>query len=1036
MNKQLFEKQANNYNPIYPIVHLEDIIDTISDKSIQWILNNYNHIYVEYSESVAITRNKVPSLLRRNGLWISYNTGKDIVTEWYKGKNVNINDYNQWTDDANWAKFEPLADGKVTYQHLSHALKQLMGKGNTITNFPDEEDITTDGTVLSFKDREYDTNNFSGLGKVILRKNIALIDGVYKNVLTQDMINKSNTIYEIRYDFDLGGATLEIPANCVLDFKGGVISNGKIKGNNTSINASLCKIFDTSVLFEGSFDTDAWYPEWFGAIPLDENIMCTASIQAAINASMTGSRLTRLVGKGYYIDDTLVLKTNQTLEGGTSTPKHYSTNAIYQTANKDAILITSDDDNIWRVSVKNLTIENKYEGSNMSNVGIRVNNGTVKTFFTHSEFINVCCAYFDKGFMYDGYGDGAFAYNFFHCFNAYYNKIGLHIKGNPSSDASVTVQPWANLNRWSFCKFMNNTIGGIYFEGTRSQQENVFESCAIEGNGLNYNLSDYEFYGAGGWGFRGNNKACYGYTRFYNCYVENNLPKRTNDLTYNSEKEYLYNKAVYPIDIETNYRNAAFICGRQSISVEKCLLSKYIRLYSGRVEHSLRFEGNDYDLGRIGYKPQSEKTIDYFFYLHWNSGLINYCNTYINESFNKGDRDIASYPNLLTYMKSVFKLDDSLINYGSRKIRMYVNHPLLEKPIDYQGTNTSDVARIAQGDIYIDPINGVETSGIVTRTLPLKTFAVAEQLTQFFDRGEKIKFRLINNVTMNQDDSWVNGKVKHDINLVGDSGVVYTALKTKIIYTPWIIENVIFDIQLSSWKSIFQTYADKIEFRNCTFNLQDTDQYIIELVYGGRVSFYNCTFNVADTSKGTEIKIQHNGHINIDIYLSNCTIQEGITIPKTNYAWPKGAAIYKRKGDVVAVDGKGFFFYDGADVINPDGTIYSKVARIKDSLSGISGDTLLYKIVKDVDLNGEEYKIPSWYKTFDFQGGKIKNGTISLSATRLLPMGMPLSYYFDTSTVTIKGDWAEGQVIYDSELKKQKLWNGTKWVNLDGTALT
>lgn len=249
-NKQLYEKQSNQYNPFFPIVRLEDIIETISDKSIQWILNNYNHIYVEYSESVAITRNKVPSLLRRNGLWISYNTGKDIVTEWYKGKNVNINDYNQWTDDANWAKFEPLADGKVTYQHLSYALKQLMGKGNNITNFPDEEDITTDGTVLSFKDREYDTNNFSGLGRVILRKNIVLIDGVYKNVLTQDMINKSNTIYEIRYDFDLNGAEITIPEGCVLNFQGGRLDNGTLICKDTIIKSNS-RCFGVSLKIAG-----------------------------------------------------------------------------------------------------------------------------------------------------------------------------------------------------------------------------------------------------------------------------------------------------------------------------------------------------------------------------------------------------------------------------------------------------------------------------------------------------------------------------------------------------------------------------------------------------------------------------------------------------------------------------------------------------------------------------------------------------------------------------------------------------------------
>ena len=270
-NKQLYEKQSNQYNPFFPIVRLDDIIETISDKSIQWILNNYNHIYVEYSESVAITRNKVPSLLRRNGLWISYNTGKDIITEWYQGKNVNINDYNQWTDDANWAKFEPLADSKVTYQHLSHALKQLMGKGNNITNFPDEEDITSDGTVLSFKDREYDTNNFSGLGRIILRKNIVLDDGVYKNILTQDMINKPNTIYEIRYGFDLNGSEINIPESCVLDFQGGKIINGTINMRNTKILPQGCVVEDYIAAYieedytQGQcfFDKNINKPKWW-----------------------------------------------------------------------------------------------------------------------------------------------------------------------------------------------------------------------------------------------------------------------------------------------------------------------------------------------------------------------------------------------------------------------------------------------------------------------------------------------------------------------------------------------------------------------------------------------------------------------------------------------------------------------------------------------------------------------------------------------------------------------------------------------------
>ena len=123
---------------------------------------------------------------------------------------------------------------RVTPEMLSESTKQLIeaSGGGTITNLADDEDITSvdDGTgsnVLKFADRTYNPGNFSGKGYKILRKNI--ING--KNVLTQDMINQPNTIYEIRYNFDLNNAKINIPNDCSLIFNGGVISNGFIKGN-------------------------------------------------------------------------------------------------------------------------------------------------------------------------------------------------------------------------------------------------------------------------------------------------------------------------------------------------------------------------------------------------------------------------------------------------------------------------------------------------------------------------------------------------------------------------------------------------------------------------------------------------------------------------------------------------------------------------------------------------------------------------------------------------------------------------------------
>ena len=273
-SKQLYEKQSNQYNPFFPIVRLEDIIDKISDKSIQWILNNYNHIYVEYSESRAITRNKVPQILRRNGLWISYNNGKKNITEYYIGENTDVNNYIEWTLDDNWKEFDELTiqDKSITYQHLSDALKQLLTGGNIITNFPDDEDITNSDGVLSFKDRDYEPNNFSGLGRIILRKNIIVDkDGNAKNILTQGMIDKENTIYEIRYNFDLNGAEITILEGCVLDFQGGKIINGIINIQNTKILPQGCVVEDYITASIGGyyakgqcfFDKNINKPKWW-----------------------------------------------------------------------------------------------------------------------------------------------------------------------------------------------------------------------------------------------------------------------------------------------------------------------------------------------------------------------------------------------------------------------------------------------------------------------------------------------------------------------------------------------------------------------------------------------------------------------------------------------------------------------------------------------------------------------------------------------------------------------------------------------------
>lgn len=117
----------------------------------------------------------------------------------------------------------------------------------------DEEDITEQNGTLQLANKTYDKQSFSGLGRVYLRKNIV----GNKNVLTQAMINKANTIYVVQYDYDLKEASINIPENSVLNFIGGAIGNGTIIGNKTKvINLNVDRIILSGTWFDSGITSN------------------------------------------------------------------------------------------------------------------------------------------------------------------------------------------------------------------------------------------------------------------------------------------------------------------------------------------------------------------------------------------------------------------------------------------------------------------------------------------------------------------------------------------------------------------------------------------------------------------------------------------------------------------------------------------------------------------------------------------------------------------------------------------------------------
>lgn len=119
----------------------------------------------------------------------------------------------------------------------------------TVVNNADGEDLTSEvkytQKVLKFKDKDYDPENFSGYGKVYLRKNIVSknVDGkqVSVNILTQAMFQdkegslKDHTIFIIQYDYDLDGSYIDLPEDSILKFEGGSLSNGTLLLHNNML---------------------------------------------------------------------------------------------------------------------------------------------------------------------------------------------------------------------------------------------------------------------------------------------------------------------------------------------------------------------------------------------------------------------------------------------------------------------------------------------------------------------------------------------------------------------------------------------------------------------------------------------------------------------------------------------------------------------------------------------------------------------------------------------------------------------------------
>lgn len=276
---------SESQTEFYPKQLMQNVLDGEAGENLYAYLSKFNHINVGYVASSNAAYNAVPEIYRKTGFIITYYLNEKPTTKQFIGTKEDAGDGN-WLLDSYWQLIDGIGEvdtNSITLNQLSKEVLDLLGKGNhKITNYPDGEDLTEidayggngkhEINVLKFADKKYNPINFSGLGRKYLRKNLVEVnqeDGtkIIKNVLTQEMINTTNTRYIIQYDYDLNGEEITIPEGCILDFQGGSFSIGSIIFNETSINASSTKQIFNNIKISGTYRGESFKVGWIGVLP-------------------------------------------------------------------------------------------------------------------------------------------------------------------------------------------------------------------------------------------------------------------------------------------------------------------------------------------------------------------------------------------------------------------------------------------------------------------------------------------------------------------------------------------------------------------------------------------------------------------------------------------------------------------------------------------------------------------------------------------------------------------------------------------------
>lgn len=877
-------------------------------------------------------------------------------------------------DTGKWAMFQFQGTRKNQWGTLSLWVDLIdLMTGLTIT---DSEDIVTETNsanqvALKFADKTYNEADYSGLGRVYLRKNIVNIEDpvtgnvVKMNYLTQSMISKENTIYIIQYDYSLNGQTIIIPDNCVLKFEGGQLKNGTINFNNTLLSGDI-KI-KTNIL--GDIRNGDIYPEWFGAVGdgiIDDSNAFLTAFELISNSFISIDKFRRVgytntlvldTNKKYYITSSLELNFASINIKGAGTLIYGGKNHCIKFTKCTGVNI-----DISFIAKSDFADTYKVDWNDNPNRTAIILDGVRESNFKFDKIVG-----FTKGIVVTGNGN-------YGCYNNYFKLASMY-----NLYKSIVIesfnQYWPN----------DNVVEGGYFIGNIDEVANTIINSPTAIRSF-IEINGDSIYPITSW-------------KFKDCYFQGQLAVLTNG-------DNIVTKVFYANQYCKNFKF-------ENIAIEDTTSS------TGSVFHFNNDQCKDIEIDTIDYVDNYN-----FNYLGFISNDWNYLKRLHNITFKQREGLQEIYRiNVSKYYEVPFRVESSTNDDGGILLSNDLN-PIFDlknsKFVNRYNPNKSfpipgNLLSVTKGQIYYYDLKPAGNISIIFMKSDYSVLTSNEYNSQTdIDIFSNIGITL----STYQDKSYyITGSTNGTnltINMLNNTLIKYiyvcSSNSTELI------------ISQNKYSTAVKNFIfENNQYRNGGFIInQNINSAMLTALTGDRI--YNLYDNkeyriINSGTKGLDLSditvtaIKGDSYITVTGNISKFKIGNIVIIDNYQYTIRSisGQSLYVTPSIQSSVTNTTVSFkkliFEDSDK-NVDGTLLSKEVIVR-SIDEITLPNIIYKIVSDIDLNNTTLTLPA-NCTLDFQGGSFSNGTIIGSNTRFsgnIKLDTTLTFSGTYLLDTVNVDW-------------------------------